>query len=355
MADIFPKLTFTTCNLFAFQFVAWLVNDQTSTNVGTPAWITSQGGTGGPGWEIYCAYSVSSSTFPRQNHSGAPLTGNGALDSFTDAVNFGWANGTVITGDWIVLRCLGANPFEVYIEVQSNTEINYKLMPLASKQASDAFNSAGATASTPPPASDFPATALPSGATTTFNVQTAPAASSVYSGVGDPRMFALIMDDATNNVSFMYIGAVTGVGTEDPYPFVIYEDDLQCRWELTDASAWRRISPVDETTELTTMGNTQMYSQGPADRIQRDDTGAATGQTNLIPIGVDCTQAGHQHFVGWLENVYSVPATLGSSGSINVPQEVGTVNYIFRNNDTAAPPTADPGMGMLWDGKTTFP
>lgn len=373
MAVVYPNINHTTAASLILDFVGFLLDDETSFATGQ-AWTSGSGGTGGASWSIIEARGRDSGTgSPALAIPPTVTTGNGALaDINNDAglsgsldpwgTNSGWT-----AGDWIVLQCTGTNPFQLYIEYGSTTTIEYKLMPVAAKGGGDAFTTGGSTAT--PPTTKFPATSIPSGASATLNLQTVFATSANYSGVGDDRMFALIADPGTSSATFMYIGSVdtTSVAAEDAYPYVIYDDDAQCRWELTDTTAWRRLDPVDETTELTTVGSVQMFSQGSGLRIHREDTGAATGETNLIPIGVAVTQTNYGHFVGFLENVFSVPATLGASGTINDPSantatgdgvgpnSSGDKNYVYRNNDTATPPNADPGIGLSWDGTTNFP
>jgi hypothetical protein len=382
MAYVYPNIQHTAATYpsatasFLISFVAWLVDDKTNAPVAGQAWLPVQGGTGGPGWSIVEAYG--------RDNNGAAIrevpaitTGDGALASFPAAgvpPFHPWSGTTQwLAGDWIVLQSVGTNPFQLYIEYSSTTEILFRLIPLASKGGSDAFN-VGGTVITPPDAVDFPATSVPGTTgvqTQTFRSMPTFAGTSMYSGVSDDRMFAFIDDDGSNP-AFIYIGDLEGAAPEDPYPYVIRNENSICAHRINFTNDgdtnWDRLSPVDELTLLTagvnsTPSTPNKYESGTVGSFYDNiDPGANISQESLGPVGVRFNDTGHLHYAGRLKHVFISSDQFGTDGTINDPYATGTGdfvgpnspgirNYIWRFDLT----TIAGAVVLSWDGFTLYP
>ena len=355
----YNKISHTDSGIALHDIVAWLLDDETSTAVAAlgSAWITSLGGSGGAGWTLVESFSATTTPIREIPSTG---TGNGTLDSLT-ATN-GWRTGVLTAGDWVVLRCLGSSPYELYIEYDDdgaspgpNSTFNYKLMPLASLGGSDDFTTGGAT--TTPPTADFPATSVPVVAGTLVSRDLSAVVGTVqYSGNADDQTFMMVDDIGTTGAGYIYIGALDGVNlTADPFPYVIYNTTDECRFDRTTIP-WLRLSPVDRVTEisgdlLTWDNNTSNAGGGdPADL----DLSLSAASSPLFPLGCMFLESAHQHFAGWLRNVGGISKTAGAKVAINDPSDPsGEFNFIVRNDSGTF--DREWGITMRWDGVTPWP
>jgi hypothetical protein len=392
MAYVYPNIQHTAATYpsgtasFFFDFVAWLVNDQTNPGVAGQAWLTTQGGTGGPGWSIIEAYGQNSSG---NQCRGVPsiASGNGAIASFTTGTgldNTGgpgalvtpWPSPTpagFAVGDWIVLQSAGTNPFQLYIEYASTTTLEFKLLPLASKGGSDDWTLAAVAGdvTAPPPVANFPTTSVPAGQSLTFRSVPTFAATAKYSGVSDDRMFAFIDDDGSNP-AFIYIGDLEGAAPEDPYPYVIRNENSICAHRINFTNDgdtnWDRLSPVDELTLLTagvnsTPSTPNKYESGTVGSFYDNiDPGANISQESLGPVGVRFNDTGHLHYAGRLKHVFISSDQFGTDGTINDPYATGTGDFVgpnspgIRNYIWRFDLTGLAGAVVLsWDGFTLYP
>lgn len=353
---LYNRISQTSTAVFLVDFVAFLIDDETSTFIAglSKGWLTSNGGTGGSTWEIIEAYSSGASTTKREIPS--TTSGNGALDSFTDS-DFSWRSGSLAVGDWMVLECGGTNAFHIYIELQSTTQIGYKFMPLGD------FSTGGSAVTPPTSPNGFSATAIPDGgASSNLNLQTGYTSSVYYSGDAADRFFSFHINLAT----FMYVGETNQGASTDTRPYVMYTAADNLRWDVSTASQWSRLSPVDSATELTGGSNVQMYCVASlANRVHYGEVIDATGEFRILPVGVFFDDANHNHFAGWLVGVGSAPrdgvlsVTSGTANQVDRgddtgdgigPNSGGEENFIFTSDLNTAP-----GVMHFWDGSSTFP
>jgi hypothetical protein len=352
----FPKIPFSNVGAMLLNLVSWLLDDETSAAVASTAWLTGNGGSGGAGWTLVECYSANSGAIREIPVTG---TGDGTLDSLPTAAN-GWRSGTLKVGDWCVLRCLGSNPYELYIEYEDdgstpgpNSTMITKFMPLASLGGSDAFATGGPVTS--PPA--FPTTSVPVSTPSFFSRTLAPSGSTVdYCANADDQTWAMIDDIGTMDAGFQYIGALDGQNlTADPFPYVGYADTSKCYFDR-DVFSWRRLSPVDRTTYLSTLELLE-WSNNPNNAgggvPAGLDLSLGTGSHPLYPLGVIDLSASQQHFCGWLRNVGGISQKAGAIGAVNDPSDSsGAYNFIYRHNNGVI---TDWGIVLAWDGTTVVP
>lgn len=353
----YNKISHSSVAVTVHDLVAWLVDDETSvapvaTNA---AWLTANGGSGGAGWTLVECFSATTASTREIPVTG---TGNGTLDSLPTATN-GWRTGTLTVGDWAVLRSLGTNPYELYIEYDDdgaspgpNSTIHYKLMPLAALGGSDAFSTGGSAVT--PPTADFPASQVP--ASGSFIARDLGTTTVQYAGNADEQTINLIDDIGTTGAGYIYIGALDGVNlTADPYPYVIYNATTLCRFD-TGNIPWTRLSPVDRATIITgdtLRWNNNTSNQGGGDPSQID-LSLGTNSHPIFPLGCMFLESAHQHFAGFLRNVGGISEQAGAKAAINDPSiATGEYNFIFRNDVG----TFDNGFGVTlsWDGVTAWP
>jgi len=352
---LYNRISHTSTAVFLVDFVAFLIDDEGSSFITglNKSWLTTNGGTGGSTWKMVEAYSSAAST----NRQTPPTTsGNNALDSFT-GTGFSWKTGSLLAGDWIVLECGGTNPFHIYIELNSTTQIGYKFMPLGD------FSTGGSAVSPPVSPNGFSATAIPGGgSSSSLNAQTGYTSTVYYTGDAADRFFSFHINLAT----FMYIGETNQGASADTRPYVMYTDSDNLRWDMITASQWSRLSPVDNATELTAGSNVQMFNVADlGNRVHYGDVIDATGEFRILPVGVFFDDTNHNHFAGWLVGVGSAPrdgVLSVTSGTANQadrgddtgdgigPNSGGEENFIFTSDLNTAP-----GVMHFWDGSSTFP
>jgi hypothetical protein len=197
------------------------------------------------------------------------------------------------------------------------------------------------------------------------------AGTSMYSGVSDDRMVAFINDDGSNP-AFIYIGDLDGAAPEDPYPYVIRNENSICAHRINFTNDgdtnWDRLSPVDELTLLTagvnsTPSTPNKYESGTVGSFYDNiDPGANISQESLGPVGVRFNDTGHLHYAGRLKHVFISSDQFGTDGTINDPYATGTGdfvgpnspgirNYIWRFDLT----TIAGAVVLSWDGFTLYP
>lgn len=286
----------------------------------------------GPGWTIVEAQSGANREVPSVATD---------LDSLVSAT--AWPNGTLSTGDWIVLESANANNtnhFQLYIEYQSTTDINFIMFPL------EDFSTGGGAA-TPP---TFPATAV--GAGGSIVAFTKDSAAITYSIVADEGMMALLVDALGNSdCDWTYIGELDASfpdGTPaDDRCYVIHDNESLVSWADTSSEyVFNRLSPLDDSTVLTLGYDAQFFTWGSNVRIHEDgtDIGRILGQHSIYPVGIWFNDTSHKHFAGFLRNIYSIHAYAGCIGTIN------NKSYMFRNNSTLF----SGGIVFEWDGTTGY-
>lgn len=103
--------------------------------------------------------------------------------------------------------------------------------------------------------------------------------------VTDGSMLAFVVLTGLQNV---YMGEVSPVQSEadDPYPYVLY--DSSAGWE---ASSWRRISPIDESTSITGAASTP--APGPDTALDQA----------LQAVWVGYSSSGHRHIMGIAKHI----------------------------------------------------
>lgn len=286
----------------------------------------------GPGWTIVEAQAGGNREVP-----GDPTD----LDSLVSAV--GWPNGTIAVNDWIVLESADANNsnhFQLYIEYQATNDINFMLIPF------EDFTT-GAGAASPP---TFPGTAFAIGSN--INVYSKAAGANVYSIVADEGMMALLTDGLGNSdVHWTYIGELNPSFSDgspaDERCYVVHDNEgIVGLAENSAQITFNRLSPVDDSTVLIIGYDVNFFSFGANTRVIEDgaDIGRILGQHVIYPVGVWFNDTSHRHFAGFLRNIYSIHAFVGSMGTLN------NKAYMFRNNS----PGARGGIVFEWDGVTAY-
>ncbi len=294
----------------------------------------------GPGWALIEASTGANRQVP---------SNTGSITSLTTAA--AWVSGTIETGSWVVLESRNANNsnhFQLYIEYNSTTQLNFMLMPFSNFVT-------GGVATSPP--------TFPSGSSGSFGESTgtinqctllSSAGSRYYSVIADEGMMSLIVDgNDSTDLRWTYIGELNTVRTgSDPRSYVLW--DLEANafvGNSTNQNGFNRLSPVDNLTGLQTGWMTYPYSF--AFTMSPHDMGSATtaargnpyGFDYLLPIGVFFNDSNHRHFSGWMRNVYSVFAGLGIRGTLN------NRRYLHINNDNV---NAPPSLCFVWDGVTRY-
>lgn len=293
------------------QLVRFLINDH--------ATIT------GPGWSIVQAQAGGNREVPSDPSD---------LDSLVSAT--GWPNSTLANNDWIVLQSVGGTvsaSFQVYMELQTATTMNVMLMPFAD------FNTSESALSPP----SFPTGSIGAGSGS-FVSMGGFSSDATYSAVADEGMAALLFDDNTTAVDWLYVGEVDSLyntpasGTQDPRPFVINDIPSDVEWDL--GFRWNRISPANNRTALGTGHATGL--NGFNDHVHNNNSDLVNGIWGILPVGVAFDDSGHDHFAGWFRNVYSVSDQMETSGTLS-----GS-NFMHRTNGSQAQ------ICFKWDGSTAY-
>lgn len=299
---------------FCSDFARFLVDDLTSFT--------------GPGWTIIEAYddAVGSRQVP-----GDPAD----MDSFTGT--FSWKDNTVGVNDWIVLRSnRGTTEFQVFFKVASTTTLQIRVVPL-----DDWATDVGTPTATPVE----PSTAFGAGAGSPVTM-TGFTSRQIYSIVADNGMCAMLFEDLRFAPNWTYFGETVGGPADDTRPFVIWDVTADVRWsdQLSTGGNWTRLSPLDNTTILTTGTTSTWYFEGGVDNVHRDSFLGLPGSLRPLPVGLSFQDTGHHSFAGILNHVFSASSDLGANGTFN------GLTYMFRNDGTI-----EPAICFEWDGTTDYP
>ena len=319
----YPKTRHQTVGDFVQNYVAWLVNDHPTKT--------------GPGWEIVEAYGQNGAggDVVEAVASGTRAFNQGCLSNFTNIVSWD-VGGTMVVGNWIVLRSrtykgsdsFGRIELEVYIEYQSATEMQIRVMPL------NDFATGGGVV-TPP---TFPATVFGSGTGAVALVKTG-----VFDAYGnaDEGMFSMVLNDGIDP-RWTYIGEVDGQNPNDLRPYVAWDVTNEVLFAYFNNDRWTRLSPVDNSTVLTS-----------SDTVMWGYTSTTTGSmcnggfgnrpdTQPHPVGIffDGTDT---HFMGLCRNVYL--------GNQNMPW-IGAFknNEFICFNESSSSQNNYCGIVLRWDG-----
>lgn len=310
---IFPLQEFSNVTTALPQIVRFLINDHAS--------IT------GPGWTIVEAYDGTTREVPSD-----------VTDMDTFSVGFGWRTSSLAAGDWIVLESANANNanhFQLYIELDSTTNINFMLIPFEDFPTSDSLVS--------PPLFTTSSFGSSSGS---FVAMSTFAASAQYTIAADEGMMALLADQTGSNAPrFIYIGEIDSLqttGSLDDRSYVIRSAPSNVGHTDSATARWQKLSPLDNKTVLSGYPN-MWYSWGSNNRTHdtATDRGNLLGLDTILPVSLWFTSPGHT--AGYLRNIFS--------GHENLPETSGTLsgsNYLHRRNET------EPNIVMSFDGSTAF-
>ncbi len=313
----FPSQSFASLTLALPQMVRFLVNDHSS--------IT------GPGWTIVEAYDGTTREVPSDSSD---------MDSFTGG--FGWRTDTLGADDWIVLESADANNtnhFQLYLELQSTTTINFMMIPF------EDFATGGSAVS--PPLFPTSSYGVSSGS---FVVMAGFSTEATYSIVADEGMAAILNDNNTTSVDYMYVGELDTLmvsGTQGDLRSYVIRDDVSSVGHTNSAvSRWTRLSPLDNKTVIEDGWAASRHALGANTRVH--EAGAARdnllGLDSILPVSVWFNDTGHRHFAGYMRNVFGVYASL--------PEQSGTMsgsNFMHRANQAA-----EGQICMRWDGSTAY-
>lgn len=291
--------------------------------------INDLGGFTGPGWTVVDTYSSAAGT-PHEV-PGTPTD----MDSL--AADNGWRTGNLVANDYIILANNNVSfPFQVGIEFQSTVLIR---MIIAPKSGFDtAANETDMTT-----AANWDSAKL-----TTFDFTTVNSVSN-YSIVADSDRFILFFEQWPS-VSWTYVGLpdTTTLHTGDLYPACFYSTETNVYFSIGTSTglasaSWRRLSAVDETTEVncnatgfSAYGGTADSSNGAYD--------TASSSYRLCPAYLMSTVAGHLGITGKLKGVYNTATMLGNASK----GTLGTQAYAFVSDAAYAPVVFD------WDGATAI-
>lgn len=295
---IYPLQEFSEASSALPDIVRFLINDHPS--------IT------GPGWTIVEAQAGGNREVP-----GDPSD----LDSLT--ASSGWVTGSVAADDWIVLESANANNsnhFQLYIELESATGINFMLIPF------EDFETGGAVASPPLfPTSSF---GNSSGSFVTLSVFDS---SAQYTVIADEGMMALLADQTgSNNPNFTYIGEIDSIHPEErAYVIRTITGDVG-HTDLSTAPRWRKLSPIDNVSVISATP-AQLYSFGANTRLHDTvaDRGNLFGLDSIFPVTLWFESP--SYCAGYLRNCYSAHE--------NLPEASGTLSgssYLHRRDQAEA-------------------
>ena len=310
----YPNVTKTSVMAFLSDLVRFLVNDLA--------------GYTGPGWTIVEGYDSS------QSGGSKRQTPNDSSDFDSFPSGFSWRTGSLNTSDWVVLESATGSygtTLQVYFELDSSSRIKFRVIPLAD------FSTGGAETSPP----SFPATAFGAGSSEVsmdlFST------SARYSVVADEAMFSILGDNGSDP-KWIYVGELDGARSEgspaDDRPFVIY-DYTDYVYQVTNAY-WNRLSPLDDSTILTSGREAILYASEYPHNSGNDDN--FLGQYSVWPLGLWFSDSGHKHFAGWLRNIGYTSVSAPSSGTLASKSWMVRGEYVGYSR-----------LCWKWDGTTDYP
>lgn len=304
----YVKQTHTSLSSALPDIVRFLINDHPT--------IT------GPGWTIVEAQSGANREVPSDSSN---------LDSLVSATD--WPNGSISVGDWIVLEsadALNTNHFQLYIEYQATSQINFMVIPF------EDFSTGGGAASPP----TFPSTAFGEGASLfTMSVYTTTAG---YTVIADEGMMHFLVDELQDQLSWTFIGELIADPLRDSRPYVLRDVEATV---AHSNQGYNRLSPFDNTTILVSGVPTLFGNASSGNPLHEEGQGKSSGFKNdfVLPVGILFSDSGHQHFAGYMRDTYSVFDLLGFIG-------ITPDRRFFYFNST----TSSPGVAVKWDGTSEY-
>lgn len=287
--------------------------------------------TAGPGWTAIRAKAGAS-------YENVPTPTD--LDSLTTAT--AWeGNGTALgAGDWIVLESAnstgggGNNHFQLYIEYESTTVINFLMLPLedwstssASPPVWTAGNACGVAA----------CKGVGAGSNTLVEFTTTNGTTNMLA-VADEDVLILLRDDGANP-DIIYIGAVdNNLSTSTPpddRPFIIYDTSNIVYLAFSNA-LFNRLAP-DDTTTLVSGYPTLLSFAGVA---SSGYVGQYNGSFWLFSVPIWFSDAAHQHFSGTLQYTRQGSKDLGTAA-----RTINGATWACRSSDASYSPWC-----FSWDG-----
>jgi hypothetical protein len=254
--------------------------------------------------------------------------------SFATGNNFGFATGSIGTGDWIVIESTATPAHQIYWENDSATQWLWALIPLAD------FTPGGSNVS--PPAFSSTTVASTMGTSPTLIAMALQAGAMNYSLWSDNGTLAVLAADGTvGNTRFMYAGAALSDVPGDTRPFVIQRAPGSAGWTAT-GSQLSRLCP-DGVTFSGAGANIGMTSEGSSVLITPGSDNLATpapAKYHVLPAMAFFNTASHRHVVTlkWMGVAGSSLASIGTLDSLS------KVYFTTINSDAR--------RVMDWDGTT---
>jgi hypothetical protein len=288
--------------------------------------------TSGPGWTAVRAHSNGAN----YEDVGTPTD----LDSLATCVAWEGDGTALAAGDWIVLESAtstgggGNNHFQLYIEYESTTVINFLMLPMedwstssASPPVWTAGNACGVAA----------CKGVGAGANTLVAFTTTSTTTSMLA-VADEDVLILLRDNSAAP-DIIYVGGVdNNLSTSTPpddRPFIIY--DTPASVFLDTSQLWNRLAPDDATT---------LVLGGPAiptvfGGVALDEfPGLYNGAYQIVGVLIYFSDASHAHITGTLQYV--------RTGSDEIGTAARTINgaaWACRGSNAANSPWC-----LSWDG-----
>lgn len=191
----------------------------------------------------------------------------------------------------------------------------------------------------------------------TFQSTTIPDTTFDILAVADEGMLALFWNpNRTDNLWFQYWGDVDNPNPSDSRPFIVRlsgsagDESKIVNWQQVSFSFyWRRISPVDNTTLVTGHESTSFVGGTFSAHIHARGAlwglDSRLGTRQFFPVGVIMATSGHEHWAGWLKNIYEGHNYLGLRGSS------GARDFIWLREGAIAADN-NSTIVMAWDGIT---
>lgn len=256
--------------------------------------------TAGPGWTAIRAHS---------NAAYEDLPTPTDLDSLATCTAWEGDGTALAAGDWIVLESAnstgggGNNHFQLYIEYESDTKINFLMLPMEDWSTS----SASPPVWTAGNACGVAACKGVGAGSNAFVVYTTTSTTTSFLAVADEDVLIMLRDDGAAP-DWIYVGGVdNNLSTSTPAddrPFVIVDTPANVFINPTDL-IWNRLAP-DNTTTLVS---------GGADKSDLDDmAGTYNGAFQLISVLLLFRDASHAHATGTLQYLRRGSDDLGPSG-----------------------------------------
>jgi len=266
-------------------------------------------------------------------------------------------------GSWCVLETLNSNNTnhcQVFIQFNSDTRTDIRLIPLQNYVPAPGASTSGAVPTMP--ATNF-------GATQGTSLQWTLTGSCRYVGHATEGHFTIMGTDQ-QNWRYTYAGEVDdpqdtakGASPADERAYVLMRlPDQPFAQYLSTNEPWIRLSPVNSTTVIGAGTNESNFAQpvinnGSGSNLTQLVSNAGLnnhpratikGLDVAVPLGVAFEASGHRHLAGWCRGLRFVHSFLGRGGTS------GNRNWLFFNG-SAISATPQGGVAMAWDGTTRYP